>query len=85
MISLIKSGAFDELEAELGEEMGVHPRTAIMIYYLSKASEPKKKLTLQNFSTLVKKDLIPESLYLQKKIYEFNKYLKANKKDIYFI
>ena len=84
MISLIKSGAFDELEAELGEEMGVHPRTAIMIYYLSKASEPKKKLTLQNFSTLVKKDLIPESLYLQKKIYEFNKYLKANKQDIYY-
>jgi DNA polymerase-3 subunit alpha len=68
MITLIKSGAFDSMGEELGKELGVHPRQAIMGYYIVKASEPKTKLTLQNFSTLMKKGLIPPSLNLQKYI-----------------
>ena len=78
MISLIKGGAFDKLEKEWAKELGVHPRYLIMTYYLSKTSEPKSKLTLQNFNGLLEKGLIPDSLDHQKKVFSFNKYLKAN-------
>ena len=78
MISLIKGGAFDKLEKDWAKELGVHPRYLIMTYYLSKTSEPKSKLTLQNFNGLLEKGLIPESLDHQKKVFSFNKYLKAN-------
>jgi DNA polymerase-3 subunit alpha len=80
MISLIKAGAFDKLEADWGKEVGVHPRIVTMAYYLSKASEPKSKLNLQNFSTLLARGLVPESLDFERKVFEFNKYLKANTK-----
>ena len=80
MISLIKGGAFDSLEIEWAKELNVHPRYLIMTYYLSKVSEPKTKLTLQNFNGLMKKGLIPESLDFQKKVFNFNKYLKDNTK-----
>ena len=80
MISLIKGGAFDKLEKEWAKELGVHPRYLIMTYYLSKTSEPKSKLTLQNFNGLLSKGLIPECLDHQKKVFNFNKYLKANTK-----
>ena len=78
MISLIKGGAFDKLEKEWAKELGVHPRYLIMTYYLSKTSEPKTKLTLQNFNGLLTKGLIPDSLDHQKRVYNFNKYLKAS-------
>ena len=80
MISLIKGGAFDKLETEWAKELHVHPRYLVMTYYLSKVSEPKSKLTLQNFNGLITKGLIPESLSFQKLVFNFNKYLKANTK-----
>ena len=80
MISLIKAGAFDKLEEEFGREMNIHPRFAVMAYYLSKACEPKTKLNLQNFNTLIQRGLIPEALEFERKVFEFNKYLKANTK-----
>lgn len=80
MLSLIKAGAFDKLEINLGKELGIEPRQAVMIYYISKTCEAKKRLTLQNFNGLMQKDLIPESLDLQKRVFTFTKYLKANKK-----
>ena len=80
MISLIKAGAFDNLESEWAEELGVDPRYLIMTYYLSKNCDAKKKLTLQNFNGLMQKDLIPEDLQFQKRTFNFNKYLKAEKK-----
>jgi DNA polymerase-3 subunit alpha len=43
-------------------------------------SEPKKRLTLQNFNGLIQRDLIPDSLFFQKRVFIFNKYLKENKK-----
>ena len=85
MISLIKSGAFDRLENEWAAEMGMHPRMATMAYYLSIVSEPKSKLTLQNFNGLMKKDLVPQSLDLQKRTFNFNKYLKTKKVGQYYI
>ena len=80
MISLIKSGAFDKITKEWGEELGVEPRKVAMTYYLSKTCEPKKRLTLQNFNGLIQHNLIPEDLDFQRRVYNFNKFLKANKK-----
>ena len=76
MISLIKAGAFDNLEDE--------SRKYIMAYYLSITSEPKSKLNLQNFATLVNHNLIPPELEFERKVYFFNKYLRTNKWEDYF-
>ena len=80
MISLIKAGAFDNLEREWAQELNVEPRYLVMAYYLAKNCDAKKKLTLQNFNGLIQKDLIPEELQFQKRTFNFNKYLKTYKK-----
>ncbi len=81
MISLIKSGAFDQLEveSEWAKELGIEPRYLIMSYYLNKTSDLKKKLTLSNLNGLIQKELLPEDLDRQEKIFRFNKYLKSDK------
>ena len=80
MISLIKAGAFDKLEIEWARQLGVEPRQLIMAYYIYKNCDAKQKLTLQNFNGLIQRNLIPEELEHQRKVFEFNKYLKANTK-----
>ena len=80
MISLIKAGAFDKLEKEWAAELNVEPRYLIMAQYIYRASEPKSKLNLQNFNGLIQRGLIPQELDFQKRVFEFNKYLKANTK-----
>ena len=80
MFSLIKAGAFDKLEKDWGKELHTDARKVVMIYYISKVCEAKKKITLQNFNGLIQHDLIPPSLELQKQVYLFTKHLKANKK-----
>lgn len=75
MINLIKAGAFDEIETDL------HSRKEIMAYYLYKASEPKKRITLQNWSGLVSYNLVPKELELQIRVFNFNKYLKSINKS----
>ena len=75
MVSLIKSGAFDSF----GQ------REDIMRQYIWSVCEPKKRITLQNFNGLMERGLIPESLDFQKRLFVFNKALKANCKiDKYF-
>ena len=74
MINLIKAGAFDEIEVTFKS------RKEIMVYYISQICEPKKRLTLQNFNGLIQHNLIPQELELQVRIYNFTKYLKANRK-----
>ena len=86
MINLIKGGAFDNLEAERAKQMHVSPRILSMVYYLSVVSEPKKKLTLQNFNGLIERGLIPKELDFERRVFGFNKYLKARKfKEYYYI
>lgn len=81
MIELIKGGAFDEMM----------DRKQCMIWFIWYTCDKKSNLTLQNMPTLMKKNLIPDEgeLQLSKRIYEFNRYLKAyclkNKEDTYFI
>ena len=80
MFSLIKAGAFDKIEEKWAKELGVEPRQLVMTYYISKVCEAKKRITLQNFNGLIQHDLIPKELDLQKRVFNFTKYLKANKK-----
>ena len=84
MISLIKSGAFDNLEEKWAKQLNIHPRILSMIYYLSIISEPKKRLTLQNVNGLIEKGIFPESLNREKNIFYFNKELKKNKSGEYY-
>ena len=84
MISLIKSGAFDKLEDSVAQKMNIEPRKLIMAYYLSIASEPKAKLTLQNFNGLIEKGLIPKELDFEKNTFILNKILKKNKIKEYY-
>ena len=84
MISLIKAGAFDQLETDWANELHIEPRILIMVYYLSITSEPKKKLTLQNFNSLVNNNLVPSDLAFEKQVFFFNKYLKNYKWEKYY-
>ena len=77
MISLVKAGAFDKLELLSREE--------VMKKYIWLICDKKKKLTLQNFNGLIKADLIPESLAFEKRVFNFNKYLKTRKEKEYYI
>ena len=85
MVSLIKGGAFDRLEAETAKKMGTHPRLWVMGYYLVKTSNPKSRLTLQNFNGLLQRDLLPDELDFQKRVFNFNKYLKTRKTGQYYV
>ena len=80
MFSLIKSGAFDKVEAATAAELNIEPRKLVMIYYISKVCEAKNRITLQNFNGLIQHNLVPDKLDLQIKVFNFTKYLKANKK-----
>ena len=78
MVALIKAGAFDNLHPEKS-------RSQIMAEYIWLICDKKKRLTLQNFNGLMEHDLIPEELEFQKRVFTYNKFLKAYcKHDKYF-
>ena len=70
MIALIKGGAFDKIE-------GIE-RREIMVNYIMKTADLKKRLTLQNFNGLISAGLVPEELAFEVRVFNFNKVLKAN-------
>ena len=77
IVSLIKAGAFDKLYED---------RYEIMKDYIWSICEPKKRITLQNFNGLMERDLIPEELNWEKRLFVFNKALrKFCKVNDYFI
>ena len=70
MVSLIKGGAFDEMM----------DRKTLMAWYIWETCDKKKRLTLQNMPGLMKYNLLPEQTEQQvmaRRVYEFNRYLKA--------
>ena len=69
MINLIKAGAFDEF----GD------RESLMRCYVSEISDTKKRITLQNMKMLIDFGLIPDEYDLQRRVFNFNKYLKKMK------
>ena len=70
MINIIKSGAFDSF----GD------RVQLMHEYVDMISDTKKRITLQNMKMLIDFGLIPDKYDLQKRVFNFNKYLKKMKK-----
>lgn len=77
MVNLIKSGAFDSIEKK--------ERKEIMFNYIDKISDKKKRLTLQNIQMLINFGLIPEELDFQRRLFNFNKYLKNFKKGTDYV
>lgn len=71
MVNLIKAGAFDKF----GD------RFTIMKDYIMSVSDCKKRVTLQNMKMLIDFGLIPDEYDLQRRVYNFNKYLKKLKED----
>ena len=69
IINLIKAGAFDEFGK----------REDLMRYYVSEISDTKKRITLQNMKMLIDFGLIPDEYDLQRRAFNFNKYLKKMK------
>ena len=70
MISLIKSGAFDEMLE----------RKICMAWYIWETCDKKKRLTLQNMPGLIRYGLLPEDTdeqIMARRVFEFNRYLKA--------
>ena len=70
MISLIKGGAFDDME----------DRKFTMAWYIWETCDKKSRITLQNMGGLIKHKLLPEKTpeqILARRVYEFNRYLKA--------
>ena len=70
MISLIKGGAFDNMM----------DRKECMAWYIWETCDKKSRITLQNMNGLMKYGLLAEDTedkVLARRIYEFNRYLKA--------
>lgn len=74
VVNLIKSGAFDCFGN----------RIEIMREYINSAADKKKTINLRNMKMLIDFDLIPSEYNMQKRVYNFNKYLKKFKNDIYY-
>jgi DNA polymerase-3 subunit alpha len=70
MVNLIKSGAFDDFG---------NSREEVMENYIRSVSDQKKRVTLQNMKMLIDFNLIPEELDFEKRVFNFNKYLKKFK------
>ena len=71
MVNLIKSGAFD----------GFGDRQTIMREYIDSVSDTKKRITLQNMKMLIDFGLIPDEYDMERRVYNFNKYIKKLKLD----
>lgn len=78
MINLIKSGAFDSLYPN-------EQRESIMDKYIDSITEKKKRITLQNMPMLITKKMIPNDLDFERRLFNFNRYLKNFKSDNYYI
>lgn len=76
MFSLIKAGAFDELCN--------NDRIKAMSDYIASVADQKKRITLQNMQMLIAKGMIPEKLDFQRRLFNFNKYVKTSKDGIYY-
>lgn len=71
MINLIKCGAFD----------GFGDRVEIMKDYVARISDTKKRITLQNMKMLIDFGLIPQEYDLQRRVFNFNRYVKKLPSD----
>lgn len=77
IINLIKSGIFDNLERK--------DRRTIMEDFLLTQADTKVKLTLQNMPMLIRENLIPEEMAYYGQLFSYNKDLKLQKRDNWYI
>lgn len=75
MFNLIKAGAFDSFGT----------REEVMRKYVELIYDKKSRVTLQNMRMLIEYDLLPEKLDFQKRVYNFNKYLKKFKDGDFYL
>lgn len=75
VINLIKAGAFDDF----GD------RETLMREYIISISDTKNTINLRNMKMLIDFGLIPDSYDLQRRVYNFNKYLKKFKDGNYYL
>lgn len=69
MINLIKAGVFDSLYEDKN-------RNQIMDTYILSIADQKRVVNLRNMQMLITKDLIPLELDFEKRVFNFNQYLK---------
>ena len=64
-----------------GSILNLKPKTReeIMYSYISSIADQKKRITLQNMNMLINKNLIPLELDFEKRLFNFNKYIKKFK------
>ena len=74
VINLIKAGAFDAF----GD------RVELMKKYAESVSDCKKRITLQNMKMLIDFKLIPDEFDMERRVFNFNKYLKKMKMGDYY-
>ena len=74
MINLIKAGAFDIF----GD------RVEVMHQYVDMISDTKKRITLQNMKMLIDFGLIPDEYDMERRVFNYNKYLKKMKNGEYY-
>ena len=70
MITLIKAGCFDSLME----------RKEAMVWFIYETCDKKSNITLQNMPGLIKYNILPletDEQIMAKRVYEFNRYLKA--------
>lgn len=77
IISLIKSGAFDKIE--------MRPREEIMESFILKTYDKKNRITLQNIMSLVKYEMLPVELDLEKRVFNFTKHIRKSKLKEYYV
>ena len=75
VVNLIKSGAFDCF----GD------RVQVMREYINSVSDTKNRITLQNMKMLCDFGLIPDEYDLQRRVYNFNKYVKKFKHETFYL
>ena len=75
-LNLIKSGAFDALEGS---------RENLMVKYINMITDKKQRLTLQNMQMLINYEIIPDEMAFYGKLFLFNKFLKKNKSDLFYL
>ncbi len=77
VISLIKSGAFDEIEPDRSRE-------EVMKEYIESISEVKKKLTMANLNGLIQEGMLPKEHNFYRALFECNKHMKGLKSGTKF-
>ena len=73
-IALIKAGCFDKLEIDIS-------RKELLYNYISDLIPVKNKLTLANVNALINYNVLPKNKSKFIYLFNYNKYLKLNKKD----